>query len=54
MTDEDLTSGKRLGDLTEYCLFGDPTAASAAKGRQFIKIMLDELLKIIDNLNLSL
>ncbi|NVM30388.1 MAG: creatininase family protein [Candidatus Helarchaeota archaeon] len=47
ISEEDLTSDFPLGDLTDYCVFGDPTVATAEKGRKFLTIMVEELLKIL-------
>ena len=44
---EHLRYEKNLGDLTNYCVFGDPTVANVAKGNQFLEIIVEEILKII-------
>jgi creatinine amidohydrolase len=36
---------KKLGDLTKYCVFGDPTVASSEKGVQFLDLMIGWILK---------
>ncbi len=35
----------KLGDLTKYCVFGDPTVASSEKGMQFLDLMFGQVLK---------
>lgn len=40
-------SGEGLGILSKYCVFGDPTVATAEKGKKFIAIMLEELGRIL-------
>ncbi|MHA1279419.1 MAG: creatininase family protein [Candidatus Helarchaeota archaeon] len=42
---EYLGYSKRLGDLTRYCVFGDPTAANKEKGDQFLEIMVENILR---------
>lgn len=46
VTEEYLGYEKKLGDLTKYCVFGDPTVATVAKGNKIIDIMVDEILTI--------
>ena len=47
ISEEYLRYEKKLGDLTEYCVFGDPSVATAEKGKQFIGIILKEILRIV-------
>ena len=44
---------KKLGDLTKYCVFGDPTVASIEKGNQLIEIIVDDVLKMIKRFHIS-